>query len=198
MLWRRPPPFLFFPSVAFHTSQLFTGLFVVCWWPGPRHMSPCVCVCRNECHFTHTQTEVALTSIACLLSLGKLYHMPPQPSHELTETTRAPSQRADTFPCYSCLVCFFFPYPFHLHVADLRTAERPSLRPVSNVHLTRQNSDKEPEVGVMLHFGLRELFRAAGPHDTTKSRGLVGKTDGARNTKERSISVFSFVAAHAR
>lgn len=57
VLWRRPPPFLFFPSVAFHTSQLFTGLFVVCWWPGLRHMSPCVCVCRNECHFTHTHTN---------------------------------------------------------------------------------------------------------------------------------------------
>lgn len=94
--------------------------------------------------------------------------------------------------------CGFFPYPFHLHVADLRTAERPSLHPVSNVHLTRQKSDKELEVGVMLHFGLRGLFRAAGPQDATKSRSLVGKTDGARNMKERSISVFSFAASHAR
>lgn len=66
------------PSITFHTSQLFTGLFVICWWPGPRHMSLCVCMCVFVYAETntpsHTQTEVAFTSITSLLSFRNTIH----------------------------------------------------------------------------------------------------------------------------
>lgn len=62
VLWHRPPPVFFFPSVAFHTSQLFTGLFVVRRWPGSgicRRVFARVCVRRNEYPFTHEQKRLS-------------------------------------------------------------------------------------------------------------------------------------------